>query len=101
MGCFAGAVDGDDTTPVEDFSTAAGAEHAHRHLSRHGDRPRHRGAAVEGAVVAFGGHDPGAGDYAAVTDATGNYTITGIFAGTYPKVFARAPGGYETPSSRA
>ena len=30
MGCFAGAVDGDDAAPVEDFSTAAGAQHRRR-----------------------------------------------------------------------
>jgi extracellular elastinolytic metalloproteinase len=48
---------------------------------------------VSGAVVAFGGHNSGfGGDYAATTDATGNYTITGIFAGTYPKAFSRGAG---------
>ena len=31
MGYFAGAVDGDDTAPVEDFSPAAGPGHADRH----------------------------------------------------------------------
>jgi len=31
-------------------------------------------------------------DYAAVTDATGHYTISGILPGTYPAVFARGSG---------
>ena len=30
MGWFAGSVDGDDTTPVEDFSMPPAAEHADR-----------------------------------------------------------------------
>ena len=33
MGWFAGSVDGDDTTPVEDFSMPPTAEHAEGHRS--------------------------------------------------------------------
>ena len=54
---------------------------------------RDTGAPVSGAVVAFGGHNSGfAGDYAAITAADGTYTISGIFPGTYPKVFSRGAG---------
>lgn len=50
-------------------------------------------APIANAVVAFGGHSSGfGGDYAATTNASGVYTITGILPGTYAKVFARAPG---------
>ena len=43
--------------------------------------------------MAFGGHASGfGGSYAATTDATGHYTISGILPGTYAKVFAQAPG---------
>ena len=53
------------------------------------------GAPVAGALVYIGGHSSGyAGDYAASTDANGNYAITGVAPGTYPKVVMSAP-GYE------
>jgi len=92
MGWFAGSVDGDDTTPVEDFSMPPAPNTPTGSLTGT-VRNLDTGAPVQGAVVAFGGHNSGfAGDYAAVTDATGTYTISGIFAGTYPKVFSRGPG---------
>jgi len=48
---------------------------------------------VQGAVVGFGGHASGfPGDYAAITDAAGHYSITGILPGTYPTVFAKGAG---------
>jgi hypothetical protein len=95
MGYFAGTVDGDDSTPVEDFSLPPAA-----------DTPQGKligtvidtdtGQALGGATVAFGGHDSGfPGDLAAVTGANGRYTVNGIVFGTYPKVFAAAP-GYDT-----
>jgi hypothetical protein len=92
MGWFAGAIDGDDTAPVEDFSTPPPASTPRGTVTgRVTDRDS--GAAIAGATVAFGGHNSGfAGDYAALTNASGVYTITGIFPGTYPKVFARSAG---------
>jgi hypothetical protein len=92
MGWFAGAVDGDDAAPVEDFSTPPRAG------TRTGTlvgtvTNQDTGAPVQGAVVGFGGHASGfPGDYAAVTGADGRYRITGIFVGTYPAVFARGAG---------
>ena len=78
--------------PGRGLLDAAGGEHAQGHPHRH-VTDQDTGAPVAGAVVAFGGHTSGfAGDYAAMTDATGDYTITGIFPGTYPKVFSRGAG---------
>jgi hypothetical protein len=92
MGWFAGSVDGDDTTPVEDFSMPPAPNTPKGSLTGKVTNTD-TGAPVTGAVVAFGGHNSGfAGDYAALTDAAGNYTITGIFPGTYPKVFSRGAG---------
>jgi len=92
MGYFAGATDGDDTAPVEDFSLPPAAGTPTGTLSGTvTDQDSH--AAIAGAVVAFGGHASGfPNDYAAVTDATGDYTITGILPGTYPSVFSNANG---------
>jgi len=92
MGWFAGSVDGDDTTPVEDFSMPPAPNTPKGNLTGV-VRDQDSGAPISGAVVAFGGHNSGfAGDYAATTNASGQYTITGIFPGTYPKVFARGAG---------
>jgi extracellular elastinolytic metalloproteinase len=95
MGWFAGAVDGDDTTPVEDFSMPPNPNTPRGSLSGT-VRDDQTGAALSGVVVAFGGHNSGfAENYAAVTNASGQYTIGGILPGTYPKVFARGGAGYD------
>ena len=92
MGYFAGATDGDDTAPVEDFSMPPAAGTPTGTLS--------------GVVTDQDSDAPVAGadrrlrracvrvpdDYAAVTDADGHYTISGILPGTYPSVFASAAG---------
>jgi extracellular elastinolytic metalloproteinase len=92
MGWFAGAVDGDDSAPAEDFSLPPAPNTPTGSLTGHVTNAD-TGAAVSGAVVAFGGHNSGfAGSYAALTDGTGAYTISGILPGTYPKVFSRGPG---------
>ncbi len=95
MGYFAGSVDGDDINPAEDFSlpplpgTPTG-------VMTGTVTDAHTGVPLEGALVGFGGHASGfPGDLAALTDADGHYTITGIVAGTYPRVFGRGP-GYDT-----
>jgi hypothetical protein len=95
MGWFAGSVDGDDTTPVEDFSMPPAANTPRGSLSGT-VRDDQTGAALSGVVVAFGGHNSGFADsYAAVTNASGQYSITNILPGTYPKVFARGGAGYD------
>jgi extracellular elastinolytic metalloproteinase len=92
MGWYAGVVDGGDAFPAEDFhkppkstpTTLSGTV-----------TDKDTGAPVAGALVFIGGHSSGfAGDYSAVTDATGKYSITGVAPGTYPKVVVSAP-GYE------
>jgi hypothetical protein len=94
MGWFAGTIDGDDTSPAESFSLPPSPGSPTGTLS--GIVSNFDTAVrIEGAIVAFGGHDHGAGNYVDVSDSTGNYSIANIFAGTYPKVTARAP-GYET-----
>ena len=92
MGFFAGSVDGDDTTPAEDFSTPPPAETPRGTLTGT-VRDADAGTPVAGAIVMFGGHASGfGGSYAAVTNAAGVYTIPGIIPGTYPKVAARGAG---------
>ncbi|HEY7273974.1 MAG TPA: M36 family metallopeptidase [Actinoplanes sp.] len=94
MGFFAGATDGDDFQPVEDFSLPPAASTPRGSLTGTVTDAQ-TGAPLAGMTVAFGGHASGfAGDYAATTAADGTYTITGILPGTYAKVFARGP-GYE------
>jgi hypothetical protein len=92
MGYFAAATDGDDAQPVEDFTLPPGPKAKTAKL---------KGTVVDsatkkpidGAVVAFGGHASGfPGDFSGVADKNGKYDIKKIFVGTYPKVFAQAPG---------
>ncbi|MEP6814946.1 MAG: M36 family metallopeptidase, partial [Marmoricola sp.] len=92
MGYFAGSVDGDDALPVEDFSRPPPAGTPTGSLTgKVTDTDSHGPAA--GTTVAFGGHASGfPTDYAATTANDGSYTISGIFAGTYPKVFAGGQG---------
>ncbi|HZM83493.1 MAG TPA: M36 family metallopeptidase [Candidatus Limnocylindrales bacterium] len=92
MGYFAGSVDGDDTAPVESFSPPPPPGTPTGTLSGVVS-DQDTGTPVANAVVGFGGHASGfPGDLIATTDANGRYTITGIVAGTYPSVFAKAPG---------
>ncbi len=89
MGWFAGSVDSADTHPAEDFHlppTGAGG------TLQGTVTDKLTGAPVEGALVFIGGHDSGyTGDYAAVTDAQGKYSIDGVLTGTYPKLVVAAP----------
>jgi len=92
MGYFAGALDGDDTNPVEDFSSPPPAGTPTGSLSGK-VTDQDTGTPIAGIAVGFGGHNSGfPGDYAAVTDGSGNYSIVGILPGTYPSVFAKGAG---------
>jgi extracellular elastinolytic metalloproteinase len=92
MGFFAAAVDGDDSAPVEDFSLPPAPNTPTGSLTGR-VLDQDTGAPVAGILVGFGGHASGfPGDFAALTNASGVYTINGIFPGTYPGVFARGAG---------
>jgi hypothetical protein len=92
MGFFAGTLSGDDTKPVQDFSLPPAPG------SPTGDLTGtvtdvDTGQPIQGAVVAFGGHDSGfPGDLVGVSDASGNYAVNDIFFGSYPDVSASAAG---------
>lgn len=92
MGFFAGTDDGDDTAPVENFAMPPGPNTPKGSLTgKVADSVT--GAPLTGALVLFGGHASGfPGDYSATTAADGTYRISGILAGTYPKVVATSPG---------
>jgi hypothetical protein len=92
MGYFAGAVNGDDTQPVEDFSMPPAADTPRGTLTGT-VTDSDSGTPVSGIEVGFGGHASGfAGDYQTRTAADGTYTISGIIPGTYPKVFVEGAG---------
>jgi len=92
MGYFAGSVDGDDLRPAEDFSMPpAPGTPTGSMVGTVTDIAT--GEPLAGALVGFGGHASGfPGDLAATTDSAGRYEITGVVAGTYPRVFGRSPG---------
>jgi hypothetical protein len=91
MGWFAGTIDGDDTRPVANFSLPPNPGDPQGSLSGMVTDDT-TGGPIKGAIVAFGGHDHGAGDYVDTSDASGTYSIADIFTGTYPKVSARGAG---------
>jgi hypothetical protein len=92
MGFFAGTLDGNDRHPVESFSTPPPAN-TPRATVTGTVTDVDSGSPLAGVTVAFGGHDSGfPGDYAATTGANGKYTITGVFPGVYPDVFAAGAG---------
>ncbi|GLY99513.1 M36 family metallopeptidase [Actinoplanes sp. NBRC 103695] len=96
MGWFAADLGGDDTTPIEDFSTPP-ARDASRTSVTGTITNVDSGAPLAGATVSFAGHASGFADsYQATADAQGRYTIQNVLpGGTYPEVNASAP-GYET-----
>ncbi len=92
MGYFAGTLNGDDSKPIEDFSMPPSPGDPKGTVS---GTVTDAGTTdpIQGAVVSFGGHDSGfAGDYLAVTDAGGSYSIPNVFTGSYPDVNAVADG---------
>jgi extracellular elastinolytic metalloproteinase len=92
MGFFAGAVDGDDTSPVENFSLPP-TPGAPRGKLTGSVTDQDTGLPLGGVVIGFGGHDSGfPGDFVGVSKSDGSYKIKGVFTGTYPKVSASAPG---------
>ena len=94
MGYFASALNGDDSTPVEDFSMPPNRNTPKGSITGTVTDDA-TDAAIEDAVVSVGGHAsaPGFNEYlAARTDADGDYSINGVFYGTYHDVSASKPG---------
>lgn len=94
MGWFAGAIDGGDTQPGEDFHLPPTGSQADGALSGTvTDANTH--APLVGAVVRITGHDSGfIGSLTATTDHTGHYAIAHVGEGTYAKVVVTSD-GYE------
>ena len=92
MGYFAASVDSGDTAPVEDLSlppAPGGPTGSLGGIVTDFDS----GSPVAGARVGVAGHDSGfAGGLGADTGAAGDYVVSGIAAGSYPKVLATKPG---------
>jgi extracellular elastinolytic metalloproteinase len=94
MGFFAATIAGDDAFPVQNFmlppvKSAPRGTLSGRVLNRLTGKP------VRHALVVIGGHGSGfTGYYADLTNASGRYSISRVFAGTYPEVVVFAK-GYE------
>jgi hypothetical protein len=88
MGFFAGAVDGTDTTPGEDFHTPPASDPHDGVVAGTVTDPT-TGHPVAGAVVQVTGQ----GDqYTTTTNSVGKYAVFGLVTGTYAKVDATSPG---------
>ena len=90
MGFFAGAFNGDDAQPVENFALPPAGSPTGSLAGSITDFDT--AEPIEGAIVAFGGHTNGAGRLRRHDRRGRRLLIGSIFVGTYPKVSARAPG---------
>ncbi|WP_222854013.1 M36 family metallopeptidase [Fodinicola acaciae] len=99
MGWFASVVDAGDVQTVEDFSMPPAAGTPTGTVTGTATDVD-TGKPAAGVQVGFGGHNSGfPGDYQAVTDANGKYTISGVYAGTYPALIA-GRGGWDLQVKR-
>ena len=95
MGYFAGALNGNDTTPGADFHRPPPTGHPVGGLTgRVTDSVT--GAPIAGAtvVIAWQG-SPFASNPSATTDSTGHYTLGPVPVGRYPKLAVLPPRGYD------
>jgi hypothetical protein len=102
MGYFAAAVNGSDTEPTEDFAMPPAAGGPTGTITGT-VTDAISGLPVEGQRVGIAGHtsDPAFGDYFVDdTDANGNYTITDVPAGTYPKLAFLPAAGFDLVVNR-
>lgn len=94
MGYFAGSLGSADAFPVENFDLPP-ADDAPTSSVQGQITDWETGEPIAGALVSISGHNSGfGGDYSAITDASGRYSIDGVFVGPYPYVTVFAP-GYE------
>lgn len=87
MGAAAAVDDGSDTTPVASFSPPA--DNGTTVTGRVTDAGT--GAGIGGAYVHFDA-SAAPGDYATMTDANGNYTLSAVQPATFGRVLVSAPG---------
>jgi hypothetical protein len=100
MGFFAGAEDGADTAPVEDFRTPPPAGGPAGTISGRAVDSQ-TGAPLSGVTVGIGGLDTPPSSFVATTGADGGYTIGPVPVGTYPIVtFRPGGGGYDRFTAR-
>jgi extracellular elastinolytic metalloproteinase len=91
MGYFAGTAGGGDVSPTENFALPPTGKPTAVLSGTVTDKDTKKPIAK--ATVGFGGHDSGfPGDLAAVTDAKGNYRISGLFPASYPDLVVAAVG---------
>ncbi len=92
MGWFAGAIDGADVVPAEDFHVPPPAEALRGSMSGTVTDPD-TGEPIRDAIVGITGHDSGfIGSFSARTGADGSYAIVNVPPGTYQKVVVVADG---------
>jgi extracellular elastinolytic metalloproteinase len=97
MGFYAGSINGNDGAPGADFSTPP-ADLTGRTITGHVSDASNGGAPLAGVTVTLAFQGEGAVNPAARTDAAGNYAITGVPAGVYPKIRA-TKAGYQAARS--
>jgi extracellular elastinolytic metalloproteinase len=88
FGFYAGSDGSSDAAPVADFNTPPPPGTPTGRIA--GTVTDSEGNPLEGAVVRIAGHS----EFSDTTDANGDYKITGVPEGTWPKVVASFP-GYE------
>ncbi|WP_156027995.1 M36 family metallopeptidase [Candidatus Solirubrobacter pratensis] len=94
MGYFAGAVDGDDTSPTADW-TAPPAADAPRGTISGRVTSTETGAPLSGVKVGVSGLASGPDALGATTGGDGRYTISGVPEASYPRL-EFVHGGYDT-----
>jgi hypothetical protein len=95
MGFFAASLDGNDVTPVQDFSTPTDCSTTTCATISGKISDRLTGKPAAGVTVGFPGLDSGFDwGLADTTDATGQFSIANVPLHTYPEILASG-GGYE------
>jgi extracellular elastinolytic metalloproteinase len=96
MGFYAGAADGSDVSPIEDFSPPPDPNGPKGTISGK-VTSADTGLPIGGLTVGIGGQGDqnGAGPLAATTNSAGNYTIPDVPTGTYGKLVVYAAAGFD------
>ncbi len=94
MGWYAGTIDAGDAFPQENFKVPPSPQ-SPRGTITGVVKDAKTGDPIRGALVAITGHSSGfTGDYSAVTNPDGTYTIPDVYVGTYALARVTSP-GYE------